>query len=131
MTPARIAYYRNPNYLTWLHAEAAEINADGCSGVTGACVECCEQHDLEFYYGKDAHSAYRYFKAGSHQPWRDAKPTTFGDANAKLRKCHQARSPLGMYSPMAIWRWLGVKFLPKSRNAWDAHRKRDAGTDEA
>jgi hypothetical protein len=28
-----------------------------------------------------------------------------------------------MYSPMAWFRWLGVKFL--SKQAWDKHRKRE------
>ena len=126
MTDARLKYYQNPNYLTWLRAEASEIDADGCTGVTGARRECCRQHDVEFFYGKDAHHAYRLMKRGVSDYWQQANPIDFDTANAKFRRCLQARSCFGQYSPLAIWRWLGVKFLPKSRNAWKAHREREA-----
>jgi hypothetical protein len=126
MTPARLEFYQNPNYLTWLRAEASEIDTDGCSGVSGVRVECCYQHDLEFWYGRCARDAYSLMKRGIVADyWREAKRITFAGANANLRKCMQARSKFGLYSPLAVVRWLGVKFMPKSRNAWDAHRKRE------
>jgi len=121
--PALMAYYQNPNYLTWIHAQAAEINADGCTGVTGFKLECCEQHDVEGYYGKDAHDAYRLHKSGSAWPWSEAKPITFEQWNAKFRRCLQARSKLGRYSPMAWWRWIGVRV--GARRAWNEHRQRE------
>ena len=127
MTEARLDYYRNPNYLTWLRAEASEIDTDGCSGVTGVMVECCYQHDVEFWYGRCARDAYRHLKQGVEADyWGAARRLSFADANANLRKCMQARSRFGLYSPLAIIRWIGTTVMPKSRQAWDAHRKRDA-----
>lgn len=125
MTQARINYYRNPNYLTWLRAEASEINTDGCSGVSGVMVECCYQHDLEFYYGRCARAAYRLMKQGVPDYWTNAKRIGFAAANGNLRRCIQARSRFGMYSPLALVRWLGVSIFKKSRDAWKGHRGRD------
>lgn len=125
MTPARLEFYRNPNFLTWIHAEASEIDSDGCTGVTGLQRECCEIHDVEFWYGKDARDAYRKFREGVQDYWAQAKPITFAEANANKRRCMQARSTLGMYSPHAILRWLGLKYLPRTRRAWEKHRQRE------
>lgn len=121
-TEAWVAYFKYPNFLTWIRAEASEINGDGCSGVTGLQVECCHIHDAEFYYGTSSHDAYKLHKKGDADPWGNAKPISFEDANATLRRCIQARSKWGFWSPVAIWRWLGVAYLPKSRAAWDGHR---------
>jgi hypothetical protein len=114
---------RLATYWEWARAEASLIDTDGCSKVSGIHVECCYEHDLSFFAAKDPRDAYLRWRLGDPEPWKCAKPITFGEANRRFRKCHQARSKFGMYSPMAWFRWLGVKFL--SKQAWDKHRKRE------
>jgi hypothetical protein len=112
--------FQRPTYLNFCRSEAALIDTDGCSKVTGLKLDCCLEHDLSFYYGRDPRDAYLKFRTGSVDYWADAKPIAFDEANRRFRKCHQARSVFGRYSPMALWRWLGVHYL--SRRAWAKHR---------
>jgi hypothetical protein len=127
-TPAEIDYYRQPNYIHWLRAEATLIDTDGCSAVSGLKVECCYEHDLSYFYAKDPREAYRRRNGalpGSSLVWSNTPPITFEETNRRFRKCLQARSKLGRYSPMALWRWAGVAWFPASRASWDAHRQRE------
>src|SRR5687767_7023163 len=121
MRGSLLAYYRNPNYLTWLRAEASLIDTDGCSAVSGVRVECCYEHDLHYFYGRDARDAYRYHRSspnpvGDIGVWRQAKPISFEETNVRFRKCLQARSTAGRYSPLSWWRWLGVTLF--SKHVW-------------
>ena len=114
-------------YWAWVESEAALIESDGCTKVTGYRRECCWEHDLAFFYAKDPRSAYRLYFAGDPNPWTHARPITFEKANADFRTCHAQRSALGAFwwvNPLNVLRWRGVVRL--SRRAWEAHRMRDA-----
>lgn len=114
--------YLRPTYLNFVRSEAALVDTDGCSGVSGVYVECCFEHDLGYFHAKDPRDAYLKFKSGSVDYWADAKPITRAEVDRRFRKCHQARSVFGKWSPMALWRWLGVRL--GAQGAWDRHRRR-------
>ena len=111
-------------YWEWVRSEAALIGTDGCSAVMGFHVECCFEHDLGFRRGKDPRAAYVLWRDGEPDYWLKAAAITFEEANARFRRCHQNRSKFGRWSPMALWRWLGVKF--GSRRTWDVYRSAEA-----
>ncbi len=111
-------------YWDWVRSEAALIDSDGCSKVSGLCHECCWEHDLAFYYAKDPRDSYRHYLAGALEEWALAKPITFDEANARFRKCHVSRTKLGWLNPMVWWRYGGVRWGAKS--AWDDHRAAEA-----
>lgn len=113
-------------YWQWVRDEAEQIGSDGCSAVMGFHVECCFEHDLAFYYARDPRDAYRAMREGVSpaKAWADADPITRAEADARFRRCHQNRSRFGRWSPMAAYRWLGVRW--RGGKAWDSHRAREA-----
>lgn len=117
-------------FWDWIRQEADLINADGCTGVTNMYGECCLQHDLEFRYGKQATSAYRYYVNGALKPWELAASLTFEQANENFKRCHFRRSKAGYLNLFAWWRYAVVR-RQKGRAAWDAHRARDTEPLEA
>ena len=82
-------------FLYLLHALVGyvELGTDGCSFVTGAYVECCMEHDIFYRTGKTL----------------DGKPISKRQADARLRACMMSRSKLGFFSPIAWWRWAGLR----------------------
>jgi hypothetical protein len=116
--------FRSTPYWAWIRSEAALIDTDGCSLVTNARVECCFEHDLAYYYAKDPRDAYRQWRAEVLDYWLVTDPIEREEADRRFRNCHQNRNLLGRYSPMALYRWLGVRW--KAQKAWDNHRAREA-----
>ena len=117
------AVFSRPVYWNFIRSEAALIQTDGCSHVSGFQVDFCYEHDLSFFHGKDPIDAYYRFRGGALDPWKEAKPITFDEANKRFRNRHQANSKFGRLSPMAWWRWLGVQY--GGRSAWEKHRERE------
>jgi hypothetical protein len=84
------------------------LSSDGCTGVTEAYQPCCHEHDIAYATGRTVEGA----------------PVTRAEADAMFRRCIQARSPLGRLSPMAWWRWAGVRvfgagrYHPQPRHEW-------------
>ena len=117
---------RVPLYWDWIESEAAVIGTDGCSKVTGAYRRCCLQHDLSYFYAAAPASAYRLFIAGTSNFWGHATRIDRATADAAFRRCIQAHSKAGFWSPVALMRWLGVKI--GGQGAWEAHRAREAQT---
>lgn len=74
---------------------AAELKSDGCSGVPDFYKDCCDEHDIHYRTRKDI----------------DGNPITRAEADARIRACIQERSRFGILSPMAAWRWLGLRLL--------------------
>lgn len=110
-------------YWEWVRSEAALIGTDGCSAVMGFHVECCFEHDLGYYYARDPRDAYRLYRDWSAVAWQVADPITKAEVDKRFRQCHQNLSKFGRWSPMAIYRWLGVKWGGKA--AWEKHRERE------
>jgi hypothetical protein len=113
----------SPCYWDWVRSEAALIDTDGCSLVTGLKIECCFEHDLGFWYARDPRAAYRAARHQLIDPWLTAPSIDRAEVDRRFRSCLQNRSRLGRWSPMAWYRWLGVKF--GSQGAWDRHRTRE------
>ena len=77
------------------------IATDGCSGVPDFYLNCCIIHD---WWYRTHHNL-------------DGTPITFDEANRGMRQCIRQKSWLGRFSPMAWWRYWGVREF--GRKAWD------------
>ena len=136
MTPEakeQLEQLKNLLYWNWIESEAALIESDGCTRVSGLFRECCWEHDLAFRYGKDPRSAYLiWIRSGDRvRAWTEADPISFDKANSDFKNCHIQRTKLGILSflnPFSWWRWRGVQRL--SRGIWDRHREREMETYE-
>ena len=110
------------DFWKWVREEAELIDADGCSAVLNIHECCCFEHDLGYFYDADPREVYRRVLRGTDRDdaWDQAPRVGKAFVDARFRRCLQTRSVLGMWSPMAWWRWLGVK--RKGQGAWDRHR---------
>lgn len=79
----------------------AYIDSDGCTGVPEFYHNGCVIHD--FYYR-------------THRNL-DGTPITRKQADTVLRRYIQSKSLFGRLSPMAFWRYLGVRKL--ANRAWE------------
>lgn len=77
------------------------IESDGCTGVPDFYKRCCIFHD--FWYR-------------THVDF-DLNPITKKEADRRLSLCIQSRSFMGKISPMAWWRYWGVRFF--GGRAWE------------
>ena len=77
------------------------INSDGCTGVPDFYLDCCIIHDW-FY--------------ATHRDF-NGNPKTKAFADKVLEECIRKESWLGKWSPMAWWRWQGVKHW--ANKAWE------------
>lgn len=62
---------------------------NGCTGVPEFYRDCCIQHDIDYH----------------------DKVISRAEADARFRRCIQEHSPFGKASPMALWRWAGVRLF--------------------
>ena len=76
------------------------VATDGCSGVPDFYLNCCIIHDWWYRTHRNL----------------DGTPITKTQADKGLKECIQADSVLGRFSPMAWWRYWGVKKF--GRKAW-------------
>lgn len=83
------------------------IESDGCTGVPDFYKRCCIFHDFHYYTHLDF----------------DLTSITKKEADKRLRQCIQSRSFLGAVSPMAWWRYWGVRVL--GGGPWDKTIKGD------
>jgi hypothetical protein len=113
------------DFEAWVKQEASAIGTDGCSKVTNFHGFCCLVHDLEFYYARSVHSAYKLYRMGIAYPWTspDCAEVTFKQANEGIKRCIIARSKMGMWSPVAWWRYWGTQ--KGAKGAWEQHRERE------
>lgn len=86
---------RDDAYWARVRAAAAALQSDGCTGVADIHLDCCHEHDIAYSTGRTV----------------EGTPITKYDADAMFRRCIQARSPYGRYSPLSWWRWLGVTWF--------------------
>ena len=83
----------NEEYWTRVRARAKALGSDGCSGVPDWHVDCCYEHDVHWRTGMTM--------AGEH--------IGADDATKRFEQCIQQRSQFRQFSPMAWWRWAGVR----------------------
>jgi hypothetical protein len=84
------------------------------------------EHDISYRLGRDPRHAYFKFRGGAVDPFEVADPITRMEADHRFRRCLCNRSAFGKYSPMAWWRWAGVRcfgWIP-----WSQHRLFDDAT---
>ena len=85
----------NSHYWDRVYAAGARLNTDGCSFVSEAFHQCCVEHDIGYRTGKNV----------------NGKPMTRAEVDRRFRECMQMRSRFGALSPMAWWRWAGVRLF--------------------
>lgn len=90
-------------YWSAVRERARELNADGCSGVPDWMVWTCYEHDVHY-----ATHATLYGRA-----------LTRKQADYCFRVRIQQGSALGAFSPVAWWRWVGVRVFPAAKRAWE------------
>jgi hypothetical protein len=93
----------------WIRDIEIHIGSDGCSGVPDFYHDVCVIHDLAYRFQVD--------------PWGNHLDQAQADAN--LRLGIQARSRLGIWSPMSWWRWWVLRRV--GDRAWNTHRKLSGG----
>ena len=79
------------------------VKSDGCTGVPDFYRNGCTLHDFCFR---------------THLDFR-GNESTFEAANELLRDYIRSKSWFGKYSPLAWWRWKGVKYL--AEKPWDRY----------
>jgi hypothetical protein len=92
---------KGSSYWQEVRTRAAELKADGCSGVPDFYLEACLEHDIHY----------------RTHAWLDGSPVFKSEADARFRAVIQSRSWFGILSPMSWWRWAGVYLL--GRKAWN------------
>jgi hypothetical protein len=113
--------WRYPTYWNFIRSESELIGSDGCSCVSGVNVDCCREHDLAYKLARDPRDAYKHFRIGRHvDSWEAALPIDRYTADKRFRQCHMNRSAFGKWSPMAWWRWAGVRLF--GGRIWNCHR---------
>ena len=81
-------------YWKAVEVRAAELATDGCSGPTlPVRVFACREHDIHYRTHKTIFG----------------RPVTRKQADVVFRERHQAVSWFGYASPMAWWRWAGLR----------------------
>ena len=94
--------WANPDYRTLVRQQAKGLKSDGCSGVPDFHRDGCLEHDIAYRTGRDPLG---------HEISR-------AEADKRLRWYIQIHSRLGGASPMAWWRWAGVRVF--GRKSWNA-----------
>lgn len=91
---------KHDDYWIAVRARARELGSDGCSGVLDFYLDSCLEHDIHY----------------RTHCWLDGTPITRRKADKRFRNVIQSRSWFGSYSPMAWWRWAGLRRF--GGNAW-------------
>lgn len=94
------------DYRDWIRKQAELIRSDGCTGVLDIHKDCCYEHDLGYYWGRDPRVAYRF------NSWELAPQIARGEVDARFRACNG--------DLMGLWRWLGVRI--GGGGIWKRHR---------
>ena len=101
------AHVPPPRDAYWVLVREAsyDLDSDGCTGIPDFYLDACLEHDVHYR---------------THR-WIDGTPIVRAEADARFRQVMQSRSMLGTASPMAWWRWLGVRLM--GRWAWKGDKE--------
>ena len=91
----------DPSFWEEVEWTAAVLKANGCSGVPEFYHQACLLHDCYYRLGVD----FTY------------QSITRREADSRFNWAIRARSRFGRMSPMAWWRWVGVRLFGGS--SWD------------
>lgn len=83
----------SPEYWAKLRTWARGAS-DGCTGVLDIHIWACWEHDFHYRHGRTLYAG----EAISRR-----------EADARFREVNAAESRLGRFSPLAWWRWAGVR----------------------
>ena len=92
----------DPTFWEEVEWTAAAVKANGCSGVPEFYHQACLLHDC-------------YYRLGVDFTYQDI---TRRESDRRFRQAIQARSFFGRISPMAWWRWVGVRRFGSA--SWNA-----------
>ena len=87
-------------YWARVREAAGWLESDGCTGVPDFYRDACLEHDVHY---RVHHTIF-------------GEPISRREADWRLRLAIEDRSMLGSFSPMALWRWAGVRWL--AGTAW-------------
>lgn len=93
----------SPDYRRLVRINARRLSSDGCTGVPNIYVLACYDHDIAYRTHEDVFGG----------------PLTREQADLRFKWALQHESPLGRLSPMAWWRWQGVRLA--GQHAWDTY----------
>jgi len=101
-------------YEQGIRQKAGKLGSDGCSGVPEFYHWCCLEHDV--HYRTHLRWRIHYTHEGNYMvPFGSI---TRREADKEFRQCIQYRSKFGRFSPMASWRWAGVRLF--GQKGWNA-----------
>ena len=104
--PSSLGSFKDPvpdftdPYWRLVRQRGHDLDADGCTGVPDFFLDACIEHDTHY----------------RTHTWLDGSPIFRSEADERFRRVMQSRSVLGPCSPMAWWRWAGVRLM--GRWAW-------------
>lgn len=90
------------DYWVRVRQRAAELGTDGCTAALDVHLDCCLEHDIAYFTGRDV----------------DGNPVTKAEADAAFRRCLQSKSRWGRFSPMSWWRWAAVAWINRDGGYW-------------
>ena len=92
---------RSSSYWVEVRKRAKQLGGNHCTGVPDFYSDACDEHDIHYRTG--------------YSLWNQRLTRKMADK--RLRLVIQNRSPFGRFSPMAWWRWVGVRLL--GRKSWN------------
>ena len=95
------------DYWTWIKQEALKAKSDGCTHALEIRVNCCYEHDLAYYYGRDPKDAYQISCTHPEvDPWESAVVISKVSADWRLGSCSHLwwRVPATLLGGLGIWR---------------------------
>lgn len=93
-------------YKAWLRAEAQLIKSDGCTHALEIKQDCCYEHDLGYFYGRDPRDAFDLAQKGHTRPWENAAPIGKIKLDIRLGSCSKLwhRTLATLIAGWGIWR---------------------------
>ena len=98
-----VSYHQFPPgsaYWILVKKRALELHSNGCTDALDVYVEVCWEHDIHY---RMHHTI-------------QGDEIMRGEADARLRAGIRDRSPFGLLSPSALWRWIAVRSF--GAHAW-------------
>lgn len=99
-----MSFLEDDKYREWVREEARWIDSDGCTKSLEIHKDCCLEHDLAYFYGRDPRWAFLYHS------WSMAPSISRAEADKRFWDCN------GL-----LYRYVAVRLL--GGGIWRRHRK--------